>query len=129
MSRSRAAAGPSAARVRCRSSKSAGMRRFSCIHRIAAGAGLAVAGGIYRDGFDGKQTAWVKGGANVPFTEDAHEITTQSAHTFPSSEYLRLRVEPTPGNLSPFVHYRYATPPAPVTDELSVSLRVRSSRP
>src|SRR3954447_11051852 len=95
----------------------------------AALAGLALAGGIYRDGFDGKQTAWVKGGANVPFTEDAHEITTQSAHTFPASEYLRLRVEPTPGILNPFVHYRYATPPAPVTEELVVSLRVRGSRP
>src|SRR5205823_229247 len=94
----------------------------------AALAGLALAGGIYRDGFDGKQTAWVKGGANVPFTEDAHEITTESAHTFPSSEYLRLRVEPTAA-LNPFVYYRYATPPAPVTEELSVSLRVRASRP
>src|SRR5579871_1990358 len=95
----------------------------------AALAGLAIAGGIYRDGFDGKQTAWVKGGANVPFTEDAHEITTQSAHTFPASEYLRLRIEPSPGVLSPYVYYRYATPPAPVADELMVSLRVRGSRP
>ena len=93
----------------------------------AALAGLALAGGIYRDGFDGKQTAWVKGGANVPFTEDAHEITTESAHTFPASEYLRLRVEPTPGNLNPFVHYRYATPPAPVSVNSRVLARMEDT--
>src|SRR5262249_33661873 len=52
----------------------------------------------------------------------------EHAHSLPTSEYIRVRVEPS-GRLDPHAYYSYPTHPAPVTDDLTVRVWVRSSRP
>lgn len=94
-----------------------------------AAAGIALAQqSIQRDGFDGKEPQWARGQANVPFAEEAHLLTNQHAHSLPTSEYIRIKADAN-GGLNPFVHYTYATSPAPVVDDMTCRAWVRASRP
>jgi hypothetical protein len=90
--------------------------------------GLAHAQSRHSDGFDGKEPQWQRGPANVPYTEEAHVITDTNVHSFPSAEYVRLNADAT-GQLNPSIRYEYPTPPAPVTDDLTLGVWVRSNRP
>lgn len=82
---------------------------------------------IHRHGFAGKQTALVRGDANVRVEEQEHDISTQYFKSQPSSEHLKLTAELNTGD-APFVHYFYETPPAPVTELLSAGVWVKASK-
>jgi hypothetical protein len=79
---------------------------------------------IHRNSFETAQTQWVKGDADMAYEEQAHGITDQGAHDFQRCEYIRVNARQ-----GSHVHYQYATPKAPITDELTVSLWVKSNRP
>ena len=59
------------------------MRRFWIALVLLGTVGWVAAQGpatsVLRDAFNGPQLSWVKGRANVKFTEDAHTITAQFA--------------------------------------------------
>jgi hypothetical protein len=87
---------------------------------------LGVARGqqVHRNGFEGRQTAWVKGGADTAFRENVHEISDQLAHLGQRSEHIRITAEP--GN---YVYYQYPTSRALLSEELTASVWVKASRP
>jgi hypothetical protein len=91
-------------------------------------AGLAVAQTIQRDSFDGAEVQGARGQANVPFSEEAHILTNQHAHSLPTSEYIRIKADAN-GVLNPFVNYDFATSPAPIIDDMTCRIWVRASRP
>jgi hypothetical protein len=101
------------------------------------GAGLAVAVGtaatflalaraqqIHRNGFEGRDPAWVKGASDGSFQEIAHRITDTGPHTGQACEYIELHAE-----AGSYIHYVYHVSRAPVTEELSARLWVRANRP
>src|SRR5438132_14205208 len=73
---------------------------------------------IHRHSFAGRQTALVRGDANVRVEEKEHDISNQSFHSQPSSEHVKLIADAGTGDAA-FIHYYYDTPPAPVTELLS----------
>src|SRR5438132_11869872 len=75
---------------------------------------------IHRHGFAGRQTALVRGDANVRVEEKEHDISTQSFHSQPSSEHIKLVAEAATGDAA-YIHYVYDTPHAPVSEILSAS--------
>jgi len=95
---------------------------------VLAATGLAVAQSIQRDSFDGRETQWAKGPANVPAVEEAHTLTNQHAHSLPTSEYIRIKADAN-GELNPYVYYSYPTRAAPVADDMTLRVWVRASRP
>jgi hypothetical protein len=104
---------------------------YAAVTLAAAGlllAGLAAAQSIQREDFTGKEPLWQRGPANAPAAEEAHILTEQNAHSLPTSEYIRVKAGPA-AQLDPYIYYSYATHPAPVSDDLTVSLWVRSNRP
>jgi hypothetical protein len=90
--------------------------------------GLAHAQSRHSDSFNGPDLEWQRGPANVPVTEEAHALTDKAVHSLPTAEYIRIKADPT-GQLNPSIRYEYATPVAPVNDDLTVGVWVRSSRP
>ncbi len=109
-------------------------RRLAFAAPALAAAGLLVglalaqtASSVQRETFDGKQPLWERGPASVPVAEEAHVLTEAHAHSLPSSEYIRVRAEPN-GELNPSVYYSFPTHPAPVGDDLAVSVWVRANR-
>jgi hypothetical protein len=79
---------------------------------------------IHRNGFEVRETFWVRGPADAPFRELVHDVTDAMAHTGQLSEHLRINSEQ-----GTFIHYYYPTGKAPISDELSVSLWVKANRP
>ena len=83
---------------------------------------------IHRHTFSGRQTALVRGDANVRAEEKEHDVSTQSFRSQPSSEHLKLAAEAGTGDAA-YIHYFYETPPAPVTELLSASVCVKATKP
>src|SRR5262245_50821229 len=83
---------------------------------------------IHRHTFSGRQTALVRGDANVRVEEKEHDISTQSFWSQPSSEHLKLAADAGTGDAA-YIHYFYETPPAPVSELLSASVRVKATKP
>src|SRR5215510_8308997 len=83
---------------------------------------------IHRHQFSGRQTSLVRGDANVRVEEKEHDVSTQSFHSQPSSEHIRLACDAGTGD-SAFIHYFYETPPAPVSELLSASVYVKATKP
>ncbi len=79
---------------------------------------------IHRNSFETNQTAWVKGSADTAFEEQAHAMTDQGAHDFQRCEYLRINARP-----GSHIHYQYALPRAPISDELNVNVWVKANLP
>ncbi|MBI3410293.1 MAG: hypothetical protein HY040_18295 [Planctomycetes bacterium] len=86
--------------------------------------GPASAQQVHRNGFDGMQPAWVKGGFDAPFQESAHATTDVGPHDGQRCEYIQLDAKD--GN---YIHYQYAVGKAPIAEELSGSLWIKSNRP
>src|SRR5207253_1791908 len=86
---------------------------------------LAVARGqqIHRNGFEVREPVWLKGTADTPYRELAHEITDATAHTGQYSEHLQINSEQ--GNA---IYYYYPTSRAPINEDLSISLWVKANR-
>lgn len=99
-----------------------------------AGLALALAGSLFAPsawgdqilqyGFEARGPVWKAGSTDAAVKVLAHELTSETAHGGLKSEHLRLQVE-----RGSFVHYTYDLPRAPVTDELVVSLWLKSNRP
>lgn len=105
-------------------------RAAAAVLAVAAGMGLAVlsiAPGqqVHRNGFETRAAVWLKGSADAPFQEKAHDITEETAHTGQFAEHLLLDVAGQ-GN---FIYYYYPTGRAAISDELSVSLWLKGNRP
>src|SRR3954451_7242435 len=81
---------------------------------------------IHRHSFAGRQTALVRGDANVRVEEKEHDISTQSFKSQPSSEHVRLVAAAGTGDAA-YVHYFYETPPAPVSEVLAASVWVKAT--
>ncbi len=75
-------------------------------------------------GFESRDPVFARGAADARFTEGAHRLTTDSAHSGQRSEFIQLTAEP-----GSFIHYTYDVGRAPVCDELSVGLWVKVNRP
>ncbi len=92
-----------------------------------------VRGYVHRDGFAGREPAWVAGDTNMKVNERDHRVVTNSYFNAPSSEYLKIEVQPA-GNKADaeFVYYTYDTPACPIRavggDEPSASVWVKSFR-
>jgi hypothetical protein len=85
---------------------------------------------IHRNGFAGRKTAWQRDASSVRFEETAHDISDEFAHRPPTSEHITVNVQPPyHPEREPTVQYFYATPKAKISDELTATLWVRSSRP
>lgn len=82
---------------------------------------------IYREGFSGRQTVWLRGEDNIRAEEKGHELSEQKVHSFPTSERISL-VCPQGPNEANFVHYYFPTDPAPIAEELSASVWVNASK-
>ncbi|MCU0705683.1 MAG: hypothetical protein MUF18_17070, partial [Fimbriiglobus sp.] len=73
--------------------------------------------------------AWMKGDSNVAFTEKGHDIDTGHARHAGTSERIAIESNPAPGATSAeYVHYYYRTPIAPLSDDLTASVYVKSVR-
>jgi hypothetical protein len=77
-----------------------------------------------RNGFETRDTGWVKGEADARYQESVHDVTDQTAHTGQFSEHIQLTAEQ-----GSFIHYFYPTGRAPVVEELTVSVWVKGNRP
>ena len=103
---------------------------FAVMVLIGTGFALVPARGaqIYRFGFGGKNTALVRGHANVKVEEKEHNISDQSFKSQPTSEHLKLTADIAAGDAA-YIHYHYATPPAPVSAVLSAGVWVKATKP
>lgn len=82
----------------------------------------------HRHGFAGKQTALLRGSANIRVEEKQHDISRQSFKSQPSSEHIQLTAEAATGSAG-YIDYDYETPPAPVSAALTASVWVKATRP
>src|SRR5436189_994369 len=80
---------------------------------------------IHRNLFETNQISWIKGSADIPFVEIVHAMTEMIAHEGQRSEYLQVNV-PQQGT---HIYYYYPTANAPISDELTVSVWVKSNKP
>ncbi|MBY0229336.1 MAG: hypothetical protein K2W96_08670, partial [Gemmataceae bacterium] len=87
-------------------------------------AGDAPAQQILTEGFEARGPFFKPGSADAVFKVEKHGADEETKHGGQRSEHIRLKVEK-----GKFVHYVYDLPPAPINEELSVSLWVKSNRP
>jgi hypothetical protein len=82
---------------------------------------------IHKNGFEGRQTGWLRGADNVRAEEKEHRLSADYAHLGTASEFIRLTC-PEGKNDPNFATYYYPTQPAPVTDDLVASVHVKATR-
>ena len=75
-------------------------------------------------GFEARGPVWKPGSTDAAVKVLAHELTSETAHGGMKSEHVRLQVE-----RGTFIHYVYDLPQARITDDLTVSLWLKSNRP
>jgi hypothetical protein len=80
---------------------------------------------MHRNFFETNRTSWIKGSADVAYEETAHAMTDQVAHEGQRSEYIQINAQ----QAGSHVYYYYPTANAPITDELTVNLWVKSNHP
>src|SRR5439155_9002399 len=108
------------------------MRRGRSSGRLLA---LAVAAGvsffgwaqgqqIHRNRFEGREPVWIKGSADANFHEILHETTDLTARTGQRCEHIKIDADQ-----GSFIYYLYPTQRAPLTEDLSARVWIRSSRP
>jgi hypothetical protein len=79
---------------------------------------------VHRNGFEGRDTAWVKATADTAFRENKHVTTDQFAHDGLRSEMIQLTAEQ-----GSFIYYQYTIGRALLNDELAASVWVKANRP
>jgi hypothetical protein len=78
----------------------------------------------FHDDFETPRTAWVREQTDAIVNLEAHERSDRAAHDGRTAERFRFEA-----GLGSSFFYSYPLPKVPVTDELKVSLFVRSTRP
>ncbi len=84
---------------------------------------------IHRFNFGGKNTALVRGDANVKVEEKEHDVSDSSFKSQPTSEHLKLTADLAAVGDAAFIHYHYDTPPAPVSAALTAGVWVKATKP
>src|SRR5260370_20507995 len=79
---------------------------------------------IHRNGFEGREPVWIKGSADANFQETLHETTDLAARTGQRCEHLLLNADQ-----GSFIYYLYPTQRAPVSEDLSIRVWIRWTRP
>ncbi|MGL4549641.1 MAG: hypothetical protein ACRC33_00525 [Gemmataceae bacterium] len=79
---------------------------------------------IVLEGFEAKGPYWKPASSDAVFKVIRHALTDETAQSGQRSEHLRLQVE-----RGSYIHYTYDVARAPVNDELTVELALRSNRP
>jgi len=106
--------------------------------RFIAAALIGLAGGllarlpvsaqqIHRNGFEGRQTAWVRGEDNVRSEEKVHQLSIEYSHLGTTSEFIQL-ICPEAKNENNYASYYYPSQPAPVVEDLTASVWVKANR-
>jgi len=98
----------------------AGLAMAACSIALLPASGQVV----HRNGFEARAIGWIKGPADAPAKETAHDVTDQTAHTGQLSEHIQLNAE-----VGTYIHYHYALGRAPVNDELSLGVWIKANRP
>lgn len=96
-----------------------------------AGVGVPAAFGqqaIHRNALGKNGIQLLRGPANVDFKEADHSLSREYAHKGEFSETIRLTIANADPGLTNQVQYVYLTPRAPITEDLSASLWIRSKR-
>ncbi len=86
--------------------------------------GAAMGQQIYRYPFETRDPAFIKGTADAPFQEYAHDVTDATSHGGQFSEHLQIACQQ--GNN---IYYYFPTSRAPVSMDLSLNLWVKANRP
>lgn len=99
------------------------------VARIAAGLGAGDGNSVFtsqvfRENFESIETGWTQEGGNVNRKVRAHERTSENAHSGARCEKIAL----TAGN-GTHIYYSYPIRRALVTDDLKISVWVKSNRP
>src|SRR4051812_34172582 len=79
---------------------------------------------ILQYGFEARGPVWKPRNEDAPYKVLAHELTEETAHGGQRCEHLQLRAEK-----GGYIHYAFPIGRAPVTDDLSVGLWLKSTRP
>ncbi|MFO0926339.1 MAG: hypothetical protein U0736_04775 [Gemmataceae bacterium] len=79
---------------------------------------------ILQNGFEARGPYWKAGSTDAAVQVLRHALTDESAHGGQRCEHLRLQVEK-----GSFIHYTFDLPRAVISDELNLSLWVKSNRP
>ena len=79
---------------------------------------------IHHNGFETNRTSWLKGSGDVPFKETAHDISDEVAHEGKRSEHIQ-----TDSLQGKEILYYYPTGNAPISDDLTISVWVKSNHP
>src|SRR5262245_46534837 len=104
-----------------------GLALMGAVAAIALGGLVPCVGHkVDRNTFESNRTWWTKASADVGFDEIAHTISEEAAHEGRRSEYIQIKARPGPGSN---ILYYYPTAPAPIDDDLSASLWVKSNQP
>jgi hypothetical protein len=91
---------------------------------MAAWAGAAPGEEIVQEGFEARGPYFKPGGGDAVHKVLLHELTEQYRHGGQKSEHLRVQIEK-----GTYLHYVYDLPAAPINDDLTVSLWLKSNRP
>ncbi len=79
---------------------------------------------IMQYGFEARGPVWKPGSTDTTSKVLKHELTDETAHSGQRCEHIQIQVEK-----GSFINYTLDLPRAPITDELSVSLYLKSNRP
>ncbi len=81
---------------------------------------------IIQEPFEGRTPLWKGGSSDAVYKVLAHRMSTaeETAHSGQRCEHLSLVVEK-----GSYIHYTYDIPKAPITEDLSLSLWIKSNRP
>ena len=90
---------------------------------VVAFLGVAGAQQIHRNGFETRETGWLKGAADAPFQELVHEVTDATARTGQYCEHIRVHAE-----AGSYVYYYYPTSKAPVRTAVPTTTPRKTAR-
>jgi hypothetical protein len=79
---------------------------------------------ILQHGFEARGPVWKPGSTDTTSKVLKHELTDETAHSGQRCEHIQLQVEK-----GSYIHYILDLPRAPITDELNVSIYLKSNRP
>jgi hypothetical protein len=79
---------------------------------------------MHRNAFESNRTFWIKGAADVTYEENIHAVTDQVAHEGQRSEHIQINAKQ-----GTHIWYYYPTANAPIDDQLTISVWVKSNRP